>query len=79
MKSQQAVVPLSVEVNENIYNCMQDFLASNPKWNRQRLINASISLFLMQNYKGIKSKNYQDCSQTYLHSIGIFPQSHSQN
>ncbi len=79
MKSQQVIVPLSVEVNENIYNCMQDFLASNPQWNRERLINASISLFLMQNHKSIKTKNYQDCSQTYLHSIGILPKPHSQN
>ena len=79
MKSQQAVVPLSVEVNENIYNLMQDFLTSNPQWSRQRLINASISLFLMQNHKSIKARNYQDCSQTYLHSIGILPKPHSQN
>lgn len=61
MKSQQAIVQLSVEVNESIYNCMQDFLASNPQWNRQKLINASISLFLMQNHKSIKPDNYQDC------------------
>lgn len=79
MKSQQAIVQLSVEVNESIYNCMQDFLASNPQWNRQKLINASISLFLMQNHKSIKPDNYQDCSKTYLNAICIAPEHYSQN
>ena len=63
------LVALSVELNENIYSCMQDFLAANPQWNREKLINASISLFLIQNHNDIKPEAYQDCSKTYIKMI----------
>ena len=79
MKSEQTTVPLYVEVNENIYNCMQDFLASNPQWNKKMLVNASMSLFLMKNHKKIEPEGYQACSQTYLRSVCIVPEQYSQN
>ena len=58
-----------VELSEEIYDCMQDFLPSNPSWNQRRLINASMSLFLIQNHSTIKPQNYRACSQQYLHSV----------
>ena len=73
MKSEQSTIALSVEVNEAIYNCMQDFLANNPQWNRKMLIEASMSLFLMQNHQKIKPSDYQVCSQNYWHSVCLFP------
>ncbi len=79
MKTQSAIVPLSIEIDENIYNCMQDFLAANPQWNRDKLIDASVSLFLMQNHQAIKPKDFQDCSKTYLHSICGVAEYHPQN
>ena len=69
MSSEATLIALSVELNENIYNCMQDFLASNPQWNRKKLIDASISLFLIQNHGNIKPEAYKDCSRTYLRMV----------
>ena len=69
MKSESNTVSLSVELEEEIYDCMQDFLTSNPSWNQRRLINASMSLFLIQNHSTIKPQDYRACSQQYLHSI----------
>ncbi len=69
MKSESTNVTLSVELEEEIYCCMQDFLASNPGWNQKLVIDASMSLFLMQNHRQIKPEDYQACSQKYLHSV----------
>ena len=79
MESEKKRVVLSVEVNESIYGCMQHFLKSNPQWNRKKLIDASMSLFLMQNHKEIKQIDYQACSQNYLHSVCTVPVKYSQN
>lgn len=49
MNSQKTTVKLYIEIEENIYNCIQDFLRSNPQWDRKLLIEASMSLFLQQN------------------------------
>lgn len=69
MKSMHNRVSLSVEIHEDIYDCIQDFLASNPQWNRETVINASMSLFLLQNHKQIKPTDYRTCSRNYLQSI----------
>ncbi len=50
MKSESTTVALSVELSEEIYDCRQDFLASNPGGNQGGLINASMSWFLIQNH-----------------------------
>ncbi len=69
MKSESKNVTLSVELEEEIYRCMQDFLTSNPAWNQKLVIDASMSLFLIQNHRQIKREDYQACSQKYLHSV----------
>ena len=69
MKPEPTTVVLSVELDEEIYGCMQDFLASNPGWNQRLVINASMSLFFLQNHQHIKPKDYQACSQNYVHSV----------
>ena len=74
MKSESTTVALSVELSEEIYDCMQDFLTSHPGWNQRRLIDASMSLFLIQNHSAIKPDDYRACSQQYLHSVcAVFP------
>ena len=69
MKSESSRVALSIEVNESIYNCLQDFLAANPQWTQEQLINASMSLFLRQNHKKVKHKNSVGDSRNYSDSI----------
>ncbi|HEY9768093.1 MAG TPA: DUF2811 domain-containing protein [Coleofasciculaceae cyanobacterium] len=66
MNSQKTTVELYIEINENIYNCIQDFLSSNPQWDRKLLIEASMSLFFQQ--------NYQSCSKTSVHSVCVVPE-----
>ena len=79
MESEKKRVVLSVEVNEKIYSCMQHFLNSNPQWNRKMLIDASMSLFLMQNHKEIKPTDYQACSKNYVDSVCAISVKYSQN
>lgn len=78
MKSESTTIALSVELEEEIYDCMQDFLTSNPSWSQRRLINASMSLFLIQNHSTIKPQDYRACSQQYLHSVcAVTPDNYS--
>ncbi len=79
MKPEKQRVALSVEMDGDIYDCIQDFLASNPGWNRQLLIDASMSLFLMQNHCQMKKSHYKSCSQIYLNSVCALPDKHFQN
>ncbi len=79
MKSQPKSVTLSVEIDENIYQCMQNYLISNSHWNTETVLNASLSLFLMQNHQQIDSDDYKACSQKYLRSICSVPHQYSQN
>ena len=79
MKSQPKNVALSVEIDENIYQCMQDYLNSNSQWNVETVLNASLSLFLIQNHRQIDSDDYKACSQKYLRSICSVSQQYSQN
>ena len=58
MNSELTTVNVYIEIDENIYDYMQDFLASNPQWNKSMLIEASISLFLMQNHRSIEPQAY---------------------
>ena len=69
MKSESSRVALSIEVNESIYNCLQGFLAANPQWTQEQLINASMTLFLQQNHKNIRHKNNVSDSCNYSDSI----------
>lgn len=77
--SELTTVNVYIEIDENIYDCMQDFLASNPQWNKSMLIEASISLFLMQNHRSIEPQAYRNCSKTYIHSICDTVEKYSHN
>lgn len=79
MNSYQETVALSVEINEKIYDCMRDFLASNPQWNQAMVMEASMSLFLMQNHQNIKPEAYQNCSKKYLHFLCAVSEKYAEN
>ena len=79
MKSQPKNVTLSVEIEESIYQCMQDYLISNSQWNTEAVLNASLSLFLIQNHRKIDSNDYKACSQKYLDCIFSISQQYSEN
>ena len=73
MKPEPTRLTLSVELDEAIYFCLQDFLAAHPDWNQTQIIDASLSLFFLQNHATIKPEDYHACSQKYLHSVCAVP------
>ena len=79
MKSAPKKVTLNIEIDEDIYQCLKDYLNSNSQWNVTMILNASLSLFLIQNHRQISSDDYRACSQKYLHSICSASQQYSQN
>ena len=56
MKFEQFNIILSIELEENLYFCLKDFLDSHPDLNLEEVINASLSLFLDDNQTIINSK-----------------------
>ncbi len=73
MKSDSPIT-LSLEVNQEIHQSLLEFLDSHPNWDQNRIVNTSLSLFLIQNSDCLSSKNYQACSRAYLHSVCSFPE-----
>ncbi len=63
-------ITLYVELKEELYEYMKNFLANNSDWNQQKLMDASLSLFLEDNPEKSRSEDYQDLAQeTYLQSV----------
>ena len=56
MKSEQFDIILSIELEENLYFYLKDFLDSHPDLNREEVINASLASFLDDNQTIINSK-----------------------
>jgi hypothetical protein len=42
-------ISLSVEVPEELFEAMRDYVESHPSWSQHRVFCAALSLFLMQN------------------------------
>lgn len=63
MKCELFNTTLSIEVRENLYFYLKDFLASHPDWNQQQVINASLESFLGHNPTAINSEIYQVLAQ----------------
>lgn len=69
MEDRPSKITLSVELNEDIYGCIKNFLTVHREWNLNEAINAGMSLFLLQNYSDIESIDYYKCSRHYLNLI----------
>ncbi len=59
-----ATVSLMVEIPEALHVSMQDFLSTHEKWSQERIMQAALSLFLMQN--GV---NQPQVNSLYLDSL----------
>ena len=59
-----ATVSLMVEVPETLYLSMQDYLNTHELWSQERVMQAALSLFLMQN--GV---NQPHVNKLYLDSL----------
>ncbi|MDJ0650675.1 MAG: DUF2811 domain-containing protein [Xenococcaceae cyanobacterium MO_188.B19] len=56
MKSELLDIILSIELEENLYFCLKDFLDSHPDWNQQQVINTSLDSFLDHNQTIVNSE-----------------------
>lgn len=65
-------VSLEAEINSELHKSLQKYLNHHPYWDVNQVINASLSLFMLQNWsqdRGIDTKNYDICSKVYLDCI----------
>ncbi len=60
----QTTVSLMVEIPEDLHLTMQDYLETHEMWSQERMMQAALSLFLMQN--GV---NHPHVSSLYLNSL----------
>ena len=63
MQLSRIKITLSVELKEELYQCMQNFLADNPDISRQQVIDVSLSRFLSQTSQFIQLEDYQSLAQ----------------
>ena len=65
-------ISLEAEINSELHQTLLKYLDCHPYWDVNRVINASLSLFMMQNWcseNGIKDRDYQICTKVYLDNI----------
>ena len=67
--SSESKITLNIEIDEAIYQEIAEFIKNNNDWDRNRVINRSLSLFLAKNANSISSLTYQYRTRTYLHSV----------
>ena len=44
-----STISLEAEVSEVLYNCMNEFIENNPRWDQYQLMSSAIANFLFQN------------------------------
>lgn len=65
-------ISLEAEINSEIHKSLLKYLDCHPYWDVNRVLNASLSLFMMQNWSrenGMETKDYETCSRVYLDNI----------
>ncbi len=70
--SQENCISLEAEINSDLHQSLLKYLDNHPYWDVNRVLNASLSLFMLQNWsqdKGLRTKDYDTCSRVYLDSI----------
>lgn len=72
MMNQEYCVSVEAEINSELHKSLLRYLDSHPYWDLNRMLDASLSMFMMQNWseeEGLKPKDYSICSRVYLDSI----------
>ena len=64
MTTTPATVSLMIEIPETLHQSMQDYLSTHELWSQERVMQAALSLFLMQN--GV---NQPQVNKLYLNSL----------
>lgn len=70
--NQEYCISIEAEINNELHKSLLRYLDYHPYWDLNRVINASLSLFMMQNWSqenGLENKDYETCSRVYLDNI----------
>ncbi|MGF1590608.1 MAG: DUF2811 domain-containing protein [Pleurocapsa sp.] len=70
--SQESCISVEAEINGELHKSLAKYLDCHPYWDLNRVLNASLSLFMMQNWSqenGLEQQDYDICTRVYLHSI----------
>lgn len=70
--NQTSCISVEAEINSELHKSLLNYLDCHPYWDLNRVLNASLSLFMMQNWSqenGLKQQDYDTCSRVYLDSI----------
>lgn len=70
--NQESCISVEAEINGELHKSLAKYLDCHPYWDLNRVLNASLSLFMMQNWSqenGLEQQDYDTCTRVYLHSI----------
>ena len=70
--NQEYCISVEAEIDGELHKSLQRYLDSHPYWDLNRVLNASLSMFMMQNWQaenGFKQRDRDICSRVYLDSI----------
>ncbi|MEM7757158.1 MAG: DUF2811 domain-containing protein [Cyanobacteria bacterium P01_A01_bin.40] len=65
-------ISLEAEIDSELHQSLARYLDCHPYWDLNRVLNASLSLFMMQNWSqdnGLTKPDYDVCTNVYLNSI----------
>lgn len=70
--NQESCISVEAEINSELHKSLAKYLDRHPYWDLNRVLNASLSLFMMQNWShenGLEQQDYDICTRIYLNSI----------
>ena len=70
--NQEYCISLEAEIQSDLHQSLARYLDSHPYWDINRVLNASLSMFMMQNWsqkEGLEQRDYDICTRVYLDSI----------
>ena len=70
--TQESCISVEAEINGDLHESLAKYLDCHPYWDLNRVLNASLSLFMMQNWSqegGMEKQDYDTCTRVYLNSI----------
>ena len=70
--NQEYCISLEAEIDSDLHQSLARYLDRHPYWDMNRVLNASLSLFMMQNWsreEGLEQQDYNICTKVYLDSI----------
>ncbi|WP_036482979.1 DUF2811 domain-containing protein [Myxosarcina sp. GI1] len=65
-------ISVVAEIDPELHQSLSKYLDKHPCWDINKVFNASLSLFMLQNWQGenkIESEDMRTCSRVYLDSI----------